>query len=454
MSDSLSRSKPKAAHASSQQQLKGEDVVFIHDHLEKLHSTPDKMCNWSLYCVCDGHGGVAAAQFLKERMSADLVKRLPLGNPPEVMKRDDPWLEAVRMALITSFMWMDEEFEKEGLPPSIGSTVTVALLSGWLLTIANIGDSECFLDVGNRREYELTTSHKIDTNKGEQNRLKDVGKTVRPLSQDLFQPAEDDEQGVGPLRVWPCGLAVSRSIGDYDCGCEITAAPHVRQVEVPMSGARMIMASDGLWDHITGRRAMRAARKMTLKECPKELIELADSRSGDGLTDDTTVLIVDFVPKAGLDWRDACKTMRRPVNVLKRFRERMRGDSRSVIPRRVADYDGVRHCHCAYLGEAAASKLSLEVKRSEELGHQKKHESDRTAALMGLAMSENEMEVGGEADTDSDEDPADVDLKRRKEKLAATSSHLGLTRAQVAAAQATRRTLAPVADTADFTPSW
>lgn len=447
MSDSLSTSKPRASHAFSQEQLKGEDVVFVHDHLEKLHSDPDKMCNWSLYCVCDGHGGAAAAQFLKERMGANLVKRLPLGNPPEVMKREHPWMEDVRMALINTFMWMDDEFEKEGLPPSIGSTVTVALLSGWLLTIANIGDSECFLDVGNRREYELTTSHKIDTNKGEQTRLKDVGKIIKPLSQDLFQPAEDDEQGVGPMRVWPCGLAVSRSIGDYDCGCEITAAPHVRQVEVPMSGARMIMASDGLWDHVTGRRAMRAARKMTLRECPKELIELAECRSGEGLTDDTSVLVVDFMPKSGLDWMDACKTMRRPVNVLRRLRERIRGDGRSVIPRRVADYDGVRHSYCAFLGEAAASRLSLDGRASEDIGgNQKKFVSDTTAGLMGLALSENELEVGGDDDSDSDEDPADVDLKRRKEKLAATSSHLGLTRAQVAAAQATRRTLAPVPD--------
>lgn len=445
MSDSVSRSGPRASHSFSQQQLKGEDVVFIQDHLEKLHRTPEKLCSWTLYCVCDGHGGVAAAQFLKERMGADLVKRLPPGPPPAVMTRDHPWLEKVRMALIDCFMWMDEEFEKEGLPPSIGSTVTVALLSGWLLTIANIGDSECFMDVGNRKEYELTTSHKIDTNRGEQSRLKAVGKTVRPLSQDLFQPAEDDEQGVGPMRVWPCGLAVSRSIGDYDCGCEITAAPHVRQVEVPMSGARMIMASDGLWDHVTGRRAMRAARKLTLRECPKELIELADSKSGDGLTDDTTVLIVDFMPKAGLDWMDACKTMRRPVNMLRRFRERMR-DGSSSVPRRVADYDGVKHSTCAYMGEAA-SKLALQSRDDDVPARHKKYESDTTTGLLGLALSETEAD-GDDADEDwdSDEDPASLDLKRRKEKLAATSSHLGLTRAQVAAAQATRRTLAPVVD--------
>lgn len=62
--------------------------------------------------------------------------------------------------------------------------------------------------------------------------FRNVGKQVAPLSEDLFQPAGDNEEGIGPMRVWPCGLAVSRSVGDYDCGCEVTAAPFVRQVRL------------------------------------------------------------------------------------------------------------------------------------------------------------------------------------------------------------------------------
>lgn len=64
---------------------------------------------------------------------------------------------------------------ENNLLDSAGSTVTVALVCGWILAIANIGDSESFLDVGRRREYELTTSHKLDTNKEEQLRLRSAG---------------------------------------------------------------------------------------------------------------------------------------------------------------------------------------------------------------------------------------------------------------------------------------
>lgn len=49
--------------------------------------------------------------------------------------------------------------------------MTVALVCGWILTIANVGDSEAFLDVGRRKAFELTTSHKLDTNLEEQGRL-------------------------------------------------------------------------------------------------------------------------------------------------------------------------------------------------------------------------------------------------------------------------------------------
>ena len=108
----------------------------------------------------------------------------------------------------------------------------MALVCRELLTVANIGDSEAFLDTGRKFIVEMTKSHKIDSNIDEQDRLKAAGKEVTQLGRGMFRPAVNGEEGVGPLRVWPCGLAVSRSVGDYDCGLEVTAAPHVRQVHL------------------------------------------------------------------------------------------------------------------------------------------------------------------------------------------------------------------------------
>lgn len=37
---------------------------------------------------------------------------------------------------------------------------------------------------------------------------------------------------IGPLRCWPGGLCLSRSIGDFDVGEYIVPIPHVKQVKV------------------------------------------------------------------------------------------------------------------------------------------------------------------------------------------------------------------------------
>lgn len=92
----------------------------------------------------------------------------------------------------------------------------------------------------------------LQVNKSEQNRLRQSGAQLAPLGFHLQGPAKPQEMGVGPLRMWPGGLCVSRSIGDLDAGPLIVPLPHVRQVLVTRHRAlRLIMASDGLWDLVS-----------------------------------------------------------------------------------------------------------------------------------------------------------------------------------------------------------
>lgn len=107
--------------------------------------------------------------------------------------------------------------------------MTVALSIGWLLTVANTGDSATVLDTG-CSILELTRSHRIHSNMEEQARLKQASQHLAPLGFHLQGPAKPGEPGVGPLRLWPGGLCVSRSIGDLDAGPEVVPVPHIRQV--------------------------------------------------------------------------------------------------------------------------------------------------------------------------------------------------------------------------------
>ena len=72
--------------------------------------------------------------------------------------------------------------------------------------------------------------------------------------------AEADEPGYGPLRAWPGGLCVSRAIGDMDVGECIIAHPHIMQMQIPEEGARVVIASDGLWDCFSSRKVVKMAR--------------------------------------------------------------------------------------------------------------------------------------------------------------------------------------------------
>lgn len=44
----------------------------------------------------------------------------------------------------------------------------------------------------------------------------------------------DIDMQIGPLRCWPGGLCLSRSIGDIDVGEFIVPIPHVKQVKVSL----------------------------------------------------------------------------------------------------------------------------------------------------------------------------------------------------------------------------
>lgn len=113
--------------------------------------------------------------------------------------------------------------------------MSVALMCGWMLTIANVGDSEVFLDE-RAKIIEMTCCHKVNDNKEEQERLKAGGMLIKPLSKRRrCGPPMEGEPGVGPLRAWPGGIAMSRSLGDIDCGPHILPMPHIRQVFYPSS---------------------------------------------------------------------------------------------------------------------------------------------------------------------------------------------------------------------------
>ena len=62
-----------------------QDVIIVNEDLQKLSQHADDVCKWSLYCVCDGHGGRAAAKFMEDNLASEMARRLPAGCPPPLV---------------------------------------------------------------------------------------------------------------------------------------------------------------------------------------------------------------------------------------------------------------------------------------------------------------------------------------------------------------------------------
>lgn len=266
-------------HCTSQRLLKEEDVLFEHGD-----------GGYHLFAVSDGHHGRSCAAFIKENFWSCLKHRLP--TIPPNGSDDDTFqiLTEIRKAVLDAFMCVDEAWYKQ--KKHSGATLTVALIVGRLLTIANVGDSSAFFHDG-QCLFQLSKDHRLDDSPAEKQRLMKANVQLAPLRASLSGPAEVGETGYGPLRVWPGGLAVSRSIGDADMTPHVLCVPHIRQLIIPWSGVRLVLASDGIWDALGLSQIKKAVKHKSLKKCPERLTDLVSLVKGGELEDDASVAIVD-----------------------------------------------------------------------------------------------------------------------------------------------------------------
>jgi serine/threonine protein phosphatase PrpC len=102
--------------------------------------------------------------------------------------------------------------------------VTFVIIDGLVITVASVGDSRCVLEAEGSI-YHLSSDHRFDASKEEVDRVTESGGDVGRLN--VVGGAE-----IGPLRCWPGGLCLSRSIGDQDVGQFIVPVPLVKQVKV------------------------------------------------------------------------------------------------------------------------------------------------------------------------------------------------------------------------------
>ncbi|KAE8660204.1 putative protein phosphatase 2C 3 [Hibiscus syriacus] len=214
---------------------KGEDYFLIKPDCERVSGST--ATSFSVFAIFDGHNGISAAIFAKENLLGNVLSAIP------------------QSARETS-----------------GTTATFVLIDGWTVTVASVGDSRCILNTQGGIVSLLTVDHRLEENVEERERVTASGGEVGRLN--VFGGNE-----VGPLRCWPGGLCLSRSIGDTD---------------LSNAGGRLIIASDGIWDALSSDMAAKSCRGLPAELAAKLVVK--EALRSRGLKDDTTCLVVDIIP--------------------------------------------------------------------------------------------------------------------------------------------------------------
>ncbi|SPT18558.1 unnamed protein product [Triticum aestivum] len=271
--DAAGGERPGVAAGQAARARKGEDYALLKQGCERHPGA-----SFSAFAMFDGHNGAAAAVYAKERLLANV-----LGCVPAHLTRDE-WLAALPRALVAGFVKTDKDFQTRA--HSSGTTVTLVIIDGSVVTAASVGDSRCVLEAEGSIYY-LSADHRFDASGEEVGRVTECGGEVGRLN--IVGGAE-----IGPLRCWPGGLCLSRSIGDQDVGEFIIPVPFVKQIKLSSAGGRLIISSDGVWDALTAEMAFSCARGLPPEAAADQIVkEAVDAK---GLRDDTTCIVIDIIP--------------------------------------------------------------------------------------------------------------------------------------------------------------
>lgn len=273
--------RPKIRSGYAAQSRKGEDYFLLKEDCQRV--TGSTSSTFAAFAIFDGHNGSAAAVFAKENLLSHILSAIPHGLGHE------EWNQALPRALVAGFVKTDKEFQRRG--ETSGTTATFVIVDRWIVTVASVGDSRCILDTQDGEVTLLTVDHRLEENVEERERVAASGGEVGRLS--ILGGKE-----VGPLRCWPGGLCLSRSIGDMDVGEYIVPVPYVKQVKLSSAGGRLVIASDGIWDALSSELAAKCCRGLPAELAAKLVVK--EALRTRGLRDDTTCIVVDIVPMDNL----------------------------------------------------------------------------------------------------------------------------------------------------------
>ena len=278
-----------------------EDRVSIIINMNKPKNfTKTKWPKISFFGIYDGHGGEGCSEYLR-----DNLHKLICSN--ENFPEDIP--KAIKLGILNAEQDFLNNFalseNKEEIIDKSGSCAIILLIVDTNAYIANVGDSRALLSMNNGNKYlEVTKDHKPNS-PNEIIRIKKNGGNIYQ-SQTLINNTDNmDLNGkilIGPYRVLPGRLSVSRTIGDAEAKLVkfggnpnvITCEPEIFYYNLKEENIDFfILGCDGIYDQMSNKEVLDCAW-MVLNEKDNILIkECKNIHNQSGL-------IVDLILKSSL----------------------------------------------------------------------------------------------------------------------------------------------------------
>ncbi|KAG8499781.1 hypothetical protein CXB51_006566 [Gossypium anomalum] len=243
-----------------------EDVCYYHWPLPGIDQ-------FGVFGICDGHGGVGAAKSASKLVSCSHLecvlarsealnfrsKNLMSRILPEMVATiltDSVKRERVVSEQDASDVLRDAFSQTEASLNNYYEGCTATLLLVWadadenfFAQCANLGDSACFINMDGK-QIKMTEDHKV-TSCSERVRIEGIG-----------EPLKDGETRL-------CGLNLARMLGDKfvkQQDSRFSSEPYISQVVhlKKSSGAFALLASDGLWDVVSFKKAIQLVVQVLL----------------------------------------------------------------------------------------------------------------------------------------------------------------------------------------------
>lgn len=244
-----------------------------------------------MFAVCDGHGtyGHHVSQYVRDSFPSFLE---------ECLDHDLSSL-MIEKSFHQAITKLSKGLLETGIEIAFsGTTLNCVTIFGSLCVCANVGDSRSVLGKLNQGIWDYVELSQDHNTKRYDERMRILGSNGR-----IAQAKDEEGNYDGPERVWLMdddipGLAMTRSVGDKISKIVgVTSDPEVLIKRLNCEDKFIIIASDGVWEHIDSKEAVMVVsgyyQEGKYEEAAGALaMEAAKRWDKDDYVDDITVVII------------------------------------------------------------------------------------------------------------------------------------------------------------------